>query len=562
MSHAVAGKSAVTGSYGLPRGRSRLAACIARLDQAIEAAAAHSLSTASAEAARQDARERIGLLTDAYVVALVGGTGVGKSSLLNALAGASVSRASVLRPTTATPLAWVPRSARAELAGILDWLGVAPDSVHEHDARGLGNVAVLDMPDLDSVEPAHRERVEAVLQRVDAVVWVTDPEKYHDALLHDVFLRTWLPRLNRQIIVVNKSDRLSADDAERVRGDLALDVERLALREDRIGPAHQHPPAIVLTSAVRSDVEPLSVWLAEQVEAKQVVQARLQARIATEIASLAYDAGIDPTLRATAMVDATARRSTIDRATVEVLRLVDLPTLERQAVAATRARARARGAGPLGALTARLYRWSGRQARVADPAAFLVRWRERGTLAPALGALRAGLSKAMQDAPLLVRRPLAASVEPRLLGAGLGAAVDRAIARRGREAPGSRVWLVLGLLQTLATVATVFGAVWVGLWVVVRFAVDSFAVPVIGHLPIPFVVLLVGLVARYVIARLLGAHAGWVGRRWARKLGAEVRTSVAREVEASAFASLDQLEAARRALWSAASAARVDCAPN
>ena len=56
--------------------------------------------------------------------------------------------------------------------------------------------------------------------RVDAVVWVTDPEKYHDAILHDDFLADWLPRLDRQVVVLNKTDRLSPDDAERVRNDL------------------------------------------------------------------------------------------------------------------------------------------------------------------------------------------------------------------------------------------------------------------------------------------------------------------------------------------------------
>jgi DNA polymerase III psi subunit len=55
-------------------------------------------------------------------------------------------------------------------------------------------------------------------------------------------------------------------------------------------------------------------------------------------------------------------------------------------------------------------------------------------------------------------------------------------------------------------------------------------------------------------------HAGWIGRRWARSLGREVRANVAQEVETSAFAGLDQLETARRALWTAARGAGEDCA--
>jgi hypothetical protein len=106
----------------------------------------------------------------------------------------------------------------------------------------------------------------------------------------------------------------------------------------------------------------------------------------------------------------------------------------------------------------------------------------------------------------------------------------------------------------------IFATVWVVLWVFVKFPVDSVTLPALGQLPIPFLVLVGALLAGYVIARLLGFHAGRVGRRWALNLGREVRDSVAREVETSAFAGLDVLEAARRALWNAARGAGTDCA--
>ena len=140
-----------------------------------------------------DAIRRMGFPGDAYVLAFVGGTGVGKSTLLNALAGETVSPASVRRPTTSQPVAWVPAAEREALGPLLEWLGV--QDVREHGANDLGPVAILDLPDMDSVASEHRARVEAILPRVDAVAWVTDPEKYHDAALHDDFLRAWLPRL-------------------------------------------------------------------------------------------------------------------------------------------------------------------------------------------------------------------------------------------------------------------------------------------------------------------------------------------------------------------------------
>jgi 50S ribosome-binding GTPase len=541
--------------------------CLKRIDDAVAAAATLGVPTADAEAVRSEVGGRLGFPADSYVLALVGGTGVGKSSLLNALAGTSVSDASARRPTTAHPVAWVPRSSRSELAGLLGWLGVSGEEVRDHDEDGPGDVAILDLPDLDSIEREHRERVEAILPRVDAVVWVTDPEKYHDAILHDDFLAEWLPRLDRQVVVLNKTDRLSPDDAERVRRDLERDLARMAGGGGRsprvrvlLASARGPRPTETAGSQAAVGIEQVREWLAGAVEAKRVVRARLVTAIAAAVAALAQAAGIDPTMRARPFVEGAARRETIDRVTGELLRVVDLPAAERQAVAATRARARARGAGPLGAITSRIYRWSGRQARVADPAAFLARWRERGSLAPALELLRTAVSVPLRDAPPNTRGTLATSVEPSTLGTNLGRAVDRAIAARASAVPSSRIWTLIGLMQTLATLALVFAGVWVVLWVFVKFPVDSVTVPVLGQLPIPFVALVAALLAGYLIARLLGLHAGWIGRRWARSLGREVRASVAREVETSAFAGLDRLETARRALWTAARGAGEDCA--
>ncbi len=529
--------------------------CLKRLDDAIEAAATLGIPTTDAEAVRREVASRLGFPADAYVLALVGGTGVGKSSLLNALAGTSVSDASARRPTTAHPVAWIPRGSRSDLGGLLDWLSVPEGEALEHADGEFGELAILDLPDLDSVEPEHRERVEAVLPRVDAVVWVTDPEKYHDAVLHDDFLVEWLPRLDRQVVVLNKTDRLSADDSERVRHDLERDLARIA-------GSHERAPQVLLASARTpgaAGIDQLREWLGGAVEAKRVVRGRLVAAIAAAVAALAEAAGVDASWKAVPFVDDASRRETTDRVSGELLRVVDLTAAERQAVAATRARARARGAGPLGGITSRIYRWSGRQARVADPATFLARWRERGSLAPAFEVLRGAVAVPLRGAPPAVRPALAASVEPNALGTNLGRAVDRAIAARGSLPPSSRVWPILGALQTIVTLTLVFTVVWVGLWVLVRFPVDSIRFPVLGLVPVPVVVLVASLLAGYLIARLLGAHAGWLGRRWARSLGEEVRNSVAREVAASAFAGLDRLEYGRLALWRAAKGAGLDC---
>ncbi len=534
------------------RGRPGLERALDRLDEAVESATTLGLDTSTAERVGGEARERLGFPADVYVLALVGGTGVGKSSLLNALAGSPVSRASVRRPTTDRPVAWVPGDGRADLDGLLDWLGVG--EVFEHAEPALSGVAILDLPDMDSVEQAHRERVERLLPRVDAVAWVTDPEKYHDAVLHDDFLRTWVVRLDSQAIVLNKADRIGRDGIEQLRRDLEHDLARMPA-----GPAGRHAPVLVTSATGGPDgLAELRRWLERGVEAKRIVRARLATSIHAAIDELATAAGVDPGVAAAPFLDPALRRRATDGVSREVLRAIDLPGLERQAIAATRARARSRGTGPLGLITSAVYRLSGREARVADPGGYLVRWRDRGPLGPAVEELRRSLVEPVRRAPPAVRPALAASVAPDRLLAGLANAIDRAVARNDRTVPSSRVWPLLGALQTISTAAVALSVVWIVIWILARPPVDSVQVPVVGSLPAPLVALVLSLLAGYVIARLLGLHAGWLGRRWAARLRHDVQDAVTRQVEEHALVGLDRLESAGRALWTVARASLDD----
>ena len=76
-----------------------LQGCLTHLDEAIAAASTLGLDATAAASVRETARTRLGFPSDAYVLALAGGTGVGKSTLLNAIAGQEVSPASSKRPT-------------------------------------------------------------------------------------------------------------------------------------------------------------------------------------------------------------------------------------------------------------------------------------------------------------------------------------------------------------------------------------------------------------------------------------------------------------------------------
>ena len=149
-------------------------------------------SDAARVAGKAGARLRLG--AEHTVVALAGATGSGKSSLFNALAGADVSQVGVRRPTTvARPPRW---SGATDGAGaLLDWLEVP----RRHAARPSAGVrrpdglVLLDLPDHDSVQLEHRLEVDRLVELVDLLVWVLDPQKYADAALHDRYLRAAAP---------------------------------------------------------------------------------------------------------------------------------------------------------------------------------------------------------------------------------------------------------------------------------------------------------------------------------------------------------------------------------
>jgi len=166
-------------------------------------------------------RERRGFLGETLVFAIVGGTGTGKSSLVNALAGETITSVSVLRPHTDEPLAVTPKNPEPAVTVLLDTLGIG----YRHEHAGFTNTAIIDLPDVDSVADWHRERVEDLIPRVDGVIWTFDPEKYRDPIVHDQFLSRLAEHQSQFVFVLNKIDKLLPEDLQKVRQDL---VETLA----------------------------------------------------------------------------------------------------------------------------------------------------------------------------------------------------------------------------------------------------------------------------------------------------------------------------------------------
>src|SRR5580700_69125 len=166
--------------------------------------------TTGAEAARA---ERVKLLSqiDDYLlprvrqsgapllVALVGSTGAGKSTLVNSIVGAQVSNTGIRRPTTNSPVlachpddvdwfaenVFLPTVPRVRQEGLArsgrDGLLVL--AANEGMPKG---VALLDTPDIDSVVPAHREFAYQFLDASDLWLFMTTASRYADAAVWEL----------------------------------------------------------------------------------------------------------------------------------------------------------------------------------------------------------------------------------------------------------------------------------------------------------------------------------------------------------------------------------------
>jgi energy-coupling factor transporter ATP-binding protein EcfA2 len=244
------------------------------------------LEAPGAEEARAERRKLLGQIDDyllprlresgsPVLVALVGSTGAGKSTLVNSIVGVQVSMTGIRRPTTNSPVlachpddvdwfaenVFLPTVPRVRQEGLArsgrDGLLVL--AANEGMPKG---VALLDTPDIDSVVAEHREFAHQFLDASDLWLFMTSASRYADAAVWDLLqhardrgaaLGIVLSRVNEASaaeLVDHFVAMLEANGLSRNQRFLILET---VLTEGKLPPEASGPIRQWLTEAAQSD---------------------------------------------------------------------------------------------------------------------------------------------------------------------------------------------------------------------------------------------------------------------------------------------------------------------
>lgn len=470
---------------------------------------------AQAQTLAERVEERWALTGGRTVVALAGATGSGKSSLFNALIGQDVSTISPRRPTTSQGEAAI--WGEDESGPLLDWLGVhnRHQVVPTGENVAMDGLVLVDLPDFDSRELRHRVEADRILERADVFVWVTDPQKYADARLHNEYLQPLRHHDTVMLVVLNQADLLREEGSVE---SVAADLRRLVQADG----AGDHE--VIITSArTGQGVEGLRERIGQVVSAKNAAEARLVADLRTAAETLGE--GVAP--------QTPELTSAADRRLHEALKQASGVPVVLDAVHRDYLRQSATRAGwPF-------TRWVGalkpdplRRLRLGDDApgpagitpSDVRSVLGRSSLPAPTPAARANVQLASRQ----VAEEAGESLPPRWADAlveaadpgqdNLSDALDQAIIGTPLRARNPWWWSVAGGLQLLFAVTAIVGFLWLAGLAVLGWLQLGLDAPFWGPVPIPLLLLAGGLV----LGLLLAAVAKVAARVGARRRRATV----------------------------------------
>lgn len=522
------------------------------LGEAVELCEGRADSDALVEARRvvDQADRRLAISGSATVVALAGATGSGKSSIFNALSGTALATVGVRRPTTAHAMAcsWGDESAE----DLLDWLQIPRRHALETDPAmdaALDGLVLLDLPDHDSTELDHRMEVDRLVQLVDMLIWVVDPQKYADAAIHDRYLKPLSQHADVMMIILNQVDKLTVKQREQCLTDL-----RRLLNSEGLGKV----PVVAVSAVTGEGIEALRETLAKQVAEKQAAARRLAADVSVAAAKLSTASG---TTKVTPLA-----RSSIDRLTTQVAIAAGVPVVTEAVGKAWRMRGGLATGWPVLAWITKfkpdplrrlhLDRLGvGRQHKEIDPSGV-----GRTSLPATSGVQKARVDTAVRtladEAAQGLTRGWADEIKQAARSSedALPDRVDRAVATTDLDlAQHRRWWQLVRVLQWLLVATVIVGLGWLGL----AFLLAYLQLPPLPKvtwwgLPAPTVLAVGGVLAGLLLAGLARIFVEIGARRRTAKARQSLRAAIARVtgelVIAPVKAEQDRYEKARLAL--------------
>ena len=522
------------------------------LGEAVELCEGRADSDALVEARRvvDQADRRLAISGSATVVALAGATGSGKSSIFNALSGTALATVGVRRPTTAHAMAcsWGDESAE----DLLDWLQIPRRHALETDPAmdaALDGLVLLDLPDHDSTELDHRMEVDRLVQLVDMLIWVVDPQKYADAAIHDRYLKPLSQHADVMMIILNQVDKLTVKQREQCLTDL-----RRLLNSEGLGKV----PVVAVSAVTGEGIEALRETLAKQVAEKQAAARRLAADVSVAAAKLSTASG---TTKVTPLA-----RSSIDRLTTQVAIAAGVPVVTEAVGKAWRMRGGLATGWPVLAWITKfkpdplrrlhLDRLGvGRRHKEIDPSGV-----GRTSLPATSGVQKARVDTAVRTLADAAAQGLTRGWADEIKQAArssedaLPDRVDRAIATTDLDlAQHRRWWQLVRVLQWLLVATVIVGLGWLGL----AFLLAYLQLPPLPKvtwwgLPGPTVLAVGGVLAGLLLAGLARIFVEIGARRRTAKARQSLRSAIARVtgelVIAPVKAEQDRYEKARLAL--------------
>lgn len=137
------------------------------------------------------------------IVAFMGGSGVGKSSLLNRLAGKAIAKTGVERPTSREVTLFHHHS--VAMQQLPEQLPITQIKIAQHDEETKKNIIWIDMPDFDSTEQSNKQLVLQWLPHIDVLIYVVSPERYRDEKAWQILLAEGAR--HAWVFVLNQWDR-------------------------------------------------------------------------------------------------------------------------------------------------------------------------------------------------------------------------------------------------------------------------------------------------------------------------------------------------------------------